>query len=380
MELASTIANQVAIAVENAQLYKAIAGEKRKLETILDSIADGLYTTDKERRITSFNAAAEALTGWRAAEVLGRFCGDVLRTEDEGGRILCGSEERCGIYCTLQQGSPTFSWREKRFIVAKDGRRIPISKIVSPLRDDTGQVVGVVAAFWDASREIELERLKDDFLSMASHAFRSPLTNIKLAAQLGRRQVDTWDKATQQEALALISAQCDLLSGFVEKMLHISYVKAGRLTLERQPFAILPLIEKTVSLYRLGNSGHRFEVWTQGSLWAMGDEKQTAIILNTLLENAVKFSPLGSTIRVEVAEDQGEAVLISVVDQGPGIPAKELARVLDRFHRGHPEMADGYGLGLYLARMLVEAQGGRIWIESEVGKGTQVHFTLPRAE
>jgi len=378
VELASTIANQVAIAVENARLYKAVAGEKRKLEDIVNSIADGLYTTDRERRIITFNAAAEAITGWRAAEAIGQFCGDVLCLEDEEGQSLCHSEERCSIYWTLQQGYPTFSWEEKRFLVTKDGRRIPIAKITSPLRDDTGQVVGAVAAFWDASREMALEHLKDEFLSMVSHELRAPLTNIKAAAQLSLRRLDSLEKARQQEILEAIGEQCERLIGFTDRILRISYLRAGRLSVERRPFLLLPLLEKAVSLYRIRASGCCFEVWAQDSLWGLGDEAQTIIVLNTLLDNAVKFSPSGGTIRVEVAEDQEEAVLISVIDQGRGILSQELGRVFERSYRGHPEI-DGYGLGLYLAKMLVEAQGGRIWLESELGKGTQVHFTLPKA-
>jgi PAS domain S-box-containing protein len=372
------LAGHTAIALENARLYKAIAGEKHKLEDIVNSIADGLYTTDRERRITTFNAAAEAITGWRAAEAIGQFCGDVLCLEDEKGQSLCRSEERCSIYWTLQQGYPNFSWEEKRFLVTKDGRRIPIAKITSPLRDDTGQVVGAVAAFWDASREMALEHLKDEFLSMVSHELRAPLTNIKAAAQLSLRRLDSLEKARQQEILEAIGEQCERLIGFTDRILRISYLRAGRLNVERRPFLLLPLLEKAVSLYRIRAPGCCFEVWAQDSLWGLGDEAQTIIVLNTLLDNAVKFSPSGGTIRVEVAEDQEEAVLISVIDQGRGISAQELGRVFERSYRGHPEI-DGYGLGLYLAKMLVEAQGGRIWLESELGKGTQVHFTLPKA-
>ncbi|MFQ6058868.1 MAG: ATP-binding protein [Anaerolineae bacterium] len=378
IEALMTIAEQLGTAIENARLYKAMAEEKHKLEAILNSIADGVYTTDRERRITTFNPALEAMTGWRAEEVLGQFCGDVFHAQDEAGRSLCGPDEGCGIYWALQQGCPIFSWGQKRFITTKDGRRIPISKIASPLWDNTGQVVGAVAAFWDASRDMELEHLKDEFLSLVSHELRAPLTNIKAAAQLGLRRLDTRDRATLQEVLEIICEQCDRLIGFTEKMLRISHMKAGRLTVERRPFALLPLIGRAIALYRVGAPHCRFEVWARGNPWAMGDEEQVTVILNALLDNAVKYSPPGGTIRVEATEDHEEVVLVSVTDQGPGIPARELGRVFDRFYRGRRQGAGGHGLGLYLAKMLVEAQGGRIWIESDVGKGTRVYFTLPR--
>jgi two-component system phosphate regulon sensor histidine kinase PhoR len=376
VELASTIANQVAIAVENARLYTAIAEAKRQLENITDSIADGLYTTDRERRIITFNAAAEAITGWRAAEVLGRFCGDVLRMEDEKGQSLCGSDERCSIYWTLQQGYPHLSWGEQRFIVTKSGARIPIAKIASPLLNEAGQVVGAVAAFWDASRETKLEQL-DKFLSMVSHEILTPLTNIKTAAQSSLRRFDALDKGTHQEMLELISMQCNRLIDFAGKTLRISYLKTGHLVVERQPFAFLPLIEKAVSLYRIGTPGCRFEVWTQDSPWAIGDEVQTAVVLNVILENAVKYSPPGGTIRIDVAEGE-EGVLVSIADQGRGISLEDQKLVFNEFYRGHTNIANGYGLGLYLAKMLLEAQGGKIWLESEIGQGTKVHFALPK--
>ncbi len=373
----TAIASEIGVAMENARLYKAASEAKRELENITDSIADGLYTTDKERRITSFNPVAEMLTGWRAEEVLGRFCGDILRVEDEEGRSLCGSEDRCSIYWTLQHGYHHLSWGEKRFIVTKSGTRIPIAKTASPLLDEAGQVVGAVAAFWDASRETKLQQL-DKFLSMVSHELLTPLTNIKTAAQLSLRRFDTLDKGTQQELWDCISQQCNSLIGFVEKTLRISYLKTGRLAVERQPFACLPLLEKAVSLYRIGAPGCRFEVWAQGSPWAIGDEAQTAVVLNAILENAVKYSPGGGTIRLEVAEDEA-GVLLSIADQGQGISPQDLDHVTEEFYRGQTSSANGYGLGLYLTKMLVEAQGGRIWLESELGKGTQVHFTLPKA-
>lgn len=377
LDLASTIANQVAIAVENARLYTAIAGEKRKLDDLVNSIADGLYTTDRERRITTFNAAAEGITGWRAAEVLGRFCGDVLRMEDEKGQRLCGSEGRCSIAWTLQQGYPHLSWGEQRFIVTKSGVRIPIAAIASPLLDEAGQVVGAVAAFWDISRETKLEQL-DKFLSMIAHEILTPLTNIKTAAQSSLRRFDALDKSTQQEMLELISMQCNRLIDFAGKTLRISYLKTGHLAVERQPFAFLPLIERAVGLYRIGSPGCRFEVWTEDSPWAMGDEAQTAVVLEAILENAVKYSPQGGTIRIDLAEG-AEDVLVSIADQGRGISLEDQKLVFNEFYRGHTNVANGYGLGLYLAKMLVEAQGGKIWLESESGQGTKVHFTLPKA-
>jgi len=377
VELASTIANQVAIAVENARLYTAIAAGKRQLENITDSIADGLYTADRERRIITFNAAAEAITGWRAAEAVGRFCGDVLRMEDEKGQSLCHSDERCSICWTLQKGYPTFSWGEKRFIVTKSGARISIAEIASPLLDEAGQVIGAVAAFWDTSRETKLEQL-DRFLSMVAHEILTPLTNIKTAAQLSLRRFDDLDRGTQQEMLELISTQCNRLIDFAGKTLRISYLKTGRLAVERQPFAFLPLIEKAVSLYRIGTPGCRFEVWTQDSPWAIGDEAQTAVVLNVILENAVKYSPPGGTIRIDLAEG-AEGVLVSVADQGRGISLEDQKMVFNEFYRGHTNLANGYGLGLYLAKMLLEAQGGKIWLESEIGQGTKVHFALPKA-
>jgi two-component system sensor histidine kinase VicK len=149
-----------------------------------------------------------------------------------------------------------------------------------------------------------------------------------------------------------------------------------------EPVALLPLVERVLCLYEGTSPTHCFEVWAPpGDLWVLGDEGQILAIMNELLDNAVKYSPVGGNIRVEIGEQGEKSLIISVSDEGCGIPLQDLTQIFQKFYRvedGRLRRIGGYGLGLYMARKLVEAHGGKIWVESKEGHGSRFRFTLPK--
>ena len=227
----------------------------------------------------------------------------------------------------------------------------------------------------------ELDQLKSDFVSMVSHELRAPLTNINGSIELMLAD-DTMDPETQRAMLRIIAEQTARLTRLVQGILNVNRIEARKLELHPEVVFIHPILERVVREIAQTTERHVFELpdTPLPPVWADPDRLQE--ILSNLLDNAVKYSPDGGTIRVgaQVLEDR---MVISVSDPGLGIPARELDKIFEKFHRvdrGDARATYGHGLGLYISKRLVEAHGGDIWVESELGRGSTFYFTLPLAE
>jgi K+-sensing histidine kinase KdpD len=230
-----------------------------------------------------------------------------------------------------------------------------------------------------ARQQAEVEQTAELY-SVASHGLRSPLMSILTSVE--------WilETGVQNEAhkarLEDIRSQTFSLAQFASEILDLSRVEMGNVRVKLTPVAVVPLIKRVLAAFELRVPSHSFEMQAEGTIPpARADESQLPIVLDHLLENAVKYSPDGSVIRVKVAASNAH-VMISVLDEGQGIPPDELETVFSRFYRGRKQTSKGHslGLGLYIARKLVQAQDGNIWAESEVGQGACFTFTLPREE
>ncbi|TEU13473.1 MAG: hypothetical protein E3J21_18630 [Anaerolineales bacterium] len=227
----------------------------------------------------------------------------------------------------------------------------------------------------------ELDRLESEFVSLVSHELRAPLTNINGGIELILRFAKNLDEG-QRDILITISEQSARLTKLVENILDISIIDAGRLQLNLGPVALAPLLARVRREIEAMTSEHRFRWPEPGGLplvWA--DEDRLTDILLNLLDNAVKYSPVGTEVTIQARPDD-RRMIVSVTDCGIGIPEKERLKIFDKFHRVNNRDAKdvyGYGLGLYMARRLVEAQGGEIWVESTVGEGSRFSFSIPLA-
>jgi len=371
------LADHAAVALENARLFGAVVEEQWKTKLILRSIADGVYTVDRDLRILTLNPSAERITGWREAEIVGRYCSEVFKEQTEDGIPLC--TEKCHLLQAMEIGKPVTSPSPQRVLIGKDGRQIPIASSAAPLLGRDNRVIGAVAVFRDVSAERELDRMKSEFISMVSHQLRSPLTSISASAEL---MLDSEvEPALQREMLELIRTQCISLGKFIEDILNVSRLEAGWVQVSKEPVTLTPLIKRTINLLKVKTDKHRFKVITSGDVpFVVGDTGKTEVILNNLLENAMKYSPEGGTIVVEVHED-GDWVVTRVIDEGLGIPEDQLDKIFEQFHRvdsGDGQMIYGYGLGLYTSKKLTELQGGKLWVQSKLGEGSCFSFSLPR--
>jgi PAS domain S-box-containing protein len=235
----------------------------------------------------------------------------------------------------------------------------------------------------DARRKVEdLSRLKDEFLSIASHELRTPVTSIKGYTQLAKTLIRENDLGTSEEYLDIALDQIDRMSRLILELLDVSRIETGRLEIRREAINWPAFVRDVVQRHHTAVSDRHFHVEVPDHPRVVsGDRDRLEQVLGNLLENAVKYSPEGSDIYVEL-EDKGEEVVTSVRDRGIGIPLDELGQVFERFHRGRQVSSTNYGglgLGLYITKQIVERHGGTIWVESKEGQGTTFHFSLPAA-
>ena len=233
----------------------------------------------------------------------------------------------------------------------------------------------------DARRKVEdLSRLKDEFLSIASHELRTPVTSIKGYTQLAKMLIREGDLGTSEEYLEIALDQIDRMSRLILELLDVSRIETGRLEIRREPIRWPEFVRRVVQRHHTAVSDRRFHLSVpDGGGDVKGDRDRLEQVLGNLLENAVKYSPEGSDVTVTV-EESADHILTTVADRGIGIPADELVLVFERFHRGRQVSSTNYGglgLGLYITKQIVERHGGTIWVESREGQGTRFYFTLP---
>jgi K+-sensing histidine kinase KdpD len=260
-----------------------------------------------------------------------------------------------------------------------DGSRLPIFVQAEPLRDANGEIRQAVVVFQDITRLREAEQLKDDFLSLLSHEFRTPLTAINGGARLLADSGDAIDPETRAELLHDIVTESKKLDQMMSNMLSVAAFMAGRLSPLAEPVLVEPIARRVSQEIGALAPNHRFVIQIPAGLPAAeGDAELLSQVMRNLYENAVKYAPQGGTV-LTTAESDGCRVWVHVHDNGIGIAAHALPDLFQRFRRpGADPTIRGMGLGLYLSRMLVEAQGGMISASSPgPGKGSTFTIDLP---
>jgi signal transduction histidine kinase len=239
-------------------------------------------------------------------------------------------------------------------------------------------VVGGVVAFRDVSVEREFDRLKSDFVSMVSHELRSPLASLNAAIELVSRSSP--DAALPQRTLDIARANVERLTCLIEDILNVSQIEAGQIKVQQEPLTLLPIVRRVIRGARAHAGCRKIVLKAPGAVpFVMADRSKVEIVLNNLLTNAISYSPDGSRIMVRITNPTADELVISVIDEGIGIPEQHLNRIFDRFYQvdaSDGRKVYGRGLGLYICRRLLELQGGRIWVESKEGHGSCFGFML----
>jgi two-component system phosphate regulon sensor histidine kinase PhoR len=357
------LAANASVAYSKAELYQQVELERERSVAILANVADGIVAVDRDERIVLWNAAAERITRVPSEEAVGRPVFDVLQRE-----LRSESEAGSG---------------DRLVPVRRGDREIWLSVTEAVMRDPAGETAGRIFAFRDISGERVVEQMRSDFVSTVSHELRAPLTSIYgFAATLLREDVE-FGEAERRTFLGYIESEAARLTTIVDKLLSVARLDAGDLQLELAPVDVRSVVSQVVESARSDREavdGHEVVVeLPESPLAARTDPEKLRQVLANLVDNAIRFSPNGGRVTVGAAR-RGETIVLTVADQGVGIPDTEQERIFAKFYRVGDAQTGGTGVGLFIAQGLVSALGGRITVRSEEGRGSNFVVELPSRE
>jgi len=364
IEALLAVAASTSAALSNAELYQRVALERERSVAILANIAEGIVAVDREGNVVLWNSAAEVITGVPASVALGRAPVDVLQRSLE---------------------SPDETVRAERLVPIMRGREeVWLSVTEAVMRDPLGAVAGRIFAFRDISSDRLVEQVKSDFVSTVSHELRTPLTSIYGFAETLLRQDVMFGEEERLTFLRYIASESQRLTSIVDTLLNVARLDTGDLQVNLAETDIRDVVGQVLDTVSATDvNGHRFVVELPDEpLAAKADPEKLRQVCAILVENAVRYSPDGGTVTVGAARRQ-DTVEVSVADEGIGIPQSDQEQIFRKFYRGSDAElrsgAGGTGLGLFIARGLVTAMGGRIWVSSQEGEGSRFSFELPAA-
>ncbi len=351
-----------------------------KDEALLESIGDGVIAIDAEGKIILMNQAAQTMLGWHPEEMTGKLLFDAVSIEDDNGNLI--PREKRPIYLALAGTTttttttttgPTYNY------VRKDKTKFPVAIKITPIVVDN-KIIGAIDVFRDITKEKEIDRAKSDFISVASHQLRTPMTSIKWVIERFLKVEHPTQKG--KEYLDDIHMAITNLSSLVDLLLNVSRIEAGKIGAIPKPLELVefikiylkeqePLVEKKRLRVIFDQHPATFNVIT--------DHITLRNIVHSLVSNALEYTPDGGEIEIRIAKKDNK-FLLTIRDTGIGIPKEEQGHSFEKFFRGSNAKlikTDGTGLGLYIAAQAAKLLQGKIWMESVIGKGSTFSVELP---
>jgi len=350
------------------QAEEALQLSEKKYRTLVESSPDGILSVDPQGCIVDCNTGICRILGFTREEIKGTDVRQVVTS--------LAVKKRESFRRQIDQHG--FAEAELE-MVHRGGRKIPVWAKMVELKGTKQDDFQILVYLRDMEERKKVDELKDQFIGLVSHELRTPLTVIMGALNTALSEAPRLSPQETRGLLEDAASESELLSHILENLLELSRSQAHRLTLQLEPLTLEDVVQKTIQQAKGSSSMHRFVMDLPRTLPPLrADRIRLERILHNLVENAVKYSP-GGEVRVSARQD-GNNLVIAVHDQGPGISPEDQAKLFQPFLRTRQTETDGIkgiGLGLIVCRSLVEAHGGRIWLESEPGQGTTFYFTLP---
>ncbi|HET7087301.1 MAG TPA: ATP-binding protein [Anaerolineae bacterium] len=397
---------------EKERAERQAQASEQRLASITSASADAILSLDDQGRIASWNRGAELIFGYSAHEIRDRPFTDLYRegeTAEVEFRWLVEAVREAGFVrghettCRDATGRTIAVELTATRLPGESGRRPAMSIILRDITDRkrreeeirrlnaslnrqvaerTRELAEKVEELARANEDLQkLDRMRSEFVSLVSHQLRAPLTNMHGAVEHIEANCSVMN-ATCSRMLSVLNQQVRRLDRLVRDVLSAARIEAGDVVLQPEPISVLPVVRQVTEQIRARTTRRPFRLPTKPGLpLAFADRDRTAEVIANLLDNADKYSPPGKDVVIDVQADEIE-VIVSVRDFGSGLPPSDLDRVFQKFYRtdgSDAQAAYGYGLGLYICRQLVEAQGGRIWAENHPDGGAIFSFALPVA-
>ena len=343
------------------------------LAAIVDSSDDAIIGKTLDGTIISWNAGAQRIYGYTADEVIGQPIA-ILVPRDR-------PHELPTILERLRRGERISHYRTER--IRKDGKRLTISVTISPVRDSAGTVVGASAIARDITEQEQAVqkalRTRDEFISIATHELRTPLTIVFARLQLLERRIGRpgYEHDGLRNDLAIVRKGADKLRSLVDRLMDVSRIRSGRIDLDLAPTDVITLA-RNLALELAETTGR--EIAVQGPASSRDpvrvDPVRIEEVLTNIIDNAIKYAPADKPIDLELA-DEPTRIRVAVSDRGPGIPAEDRDRIFEPFLRLSTQTR-GVGLGLHIAREIMNLHGGSLTVAERPGGGTTFAITLPK--
>lgn len=395
LDLVRAAANQVSISVNNAELYRLIRDQaedlgsmlrNQQIETsrskaILEAVADGVLVTDAHRQITLFNESAEKILGLNRGKVLGKSMDHFAGLFGSAAQSWLEKISSWSQDSTALQAGDTYAEQ----ITLEDGRVISVHLAPVSLRND---FLGTVSIFQDITHQVEVDRLKSEFVATVSHELRTPLTSIKGYVEILLMGAAGQLSDQQTHFLQVVKGNTERLSVLVNDLLDISQIEAGRVHLSIEPTDLSGLVERSLLEIQRRMQGADRKIVIEKDIpaalpKAKADPDRIRRVLDNLLDNAYQYNLPGGTIYLRLHQ-VGDEIQIDIQDSGIGINLEDKEQVFERFYRGENPLVlgvAGTGLGLSIVKNIIQMHQGRIWVESSgiPGEGSTFSFTLPVA-
>ena len=380
----------IASALAHARLHSVVENERTRLRIILDQLPEGILITEVASGSVSYaNPAAEQLLGISLEHLVGTPLDRHLQMPTDIDPV--GQTMLPWNFVVVRALSEETVKTQETLVKRPDGSSVITLCSSAPLFSEKEVLTGAVLVFQDISAQKDLEQLKNEFIAMASHELRSPITAIQGFAELlhtDDSHVHASATARRKRALQQIIKQSHHLTTLIEEMLDLTRIEQVRFTINRTPQNVFKILSDVVESFVMTNNDHHIhlkieEIETSETLVSNLDGERMVQVFSNVMSNAIKYSSAGSVIEVGLrAKNKSNAskeVIVWVKDRGIGIPASELPRIFQRFHRVEsldPSIS-GLGIGLYLVKEIVSHHEGRVWVESVEGQGSTFYIQLP---
>ncbi len=353
-----------------------LIGEMKKSEAIVESIAEPLIVTNNEQQLLLMNQAAANLLGVHSGNWKGKQITDLVKDE---------------YWIELLQGRALISnggdGKEKDLVLTliRDGKPLYFRPHQTTLTDEHGRVQSVVTIFQDVTRFKMLDQMKTDFIATVSHELRTPLTSLNMSLDIFANEILGPMNERQRDLLGTAKDDAERLTKLVKELLDLSRLESGQYRIVKEPLNPGELIETGLQPVRLPLREKQIDVQVEVDRdveSVIGDAQHLSWVVTNLVSNALRYTESGGKVRIGVRRDNSD-FLFTVADTGRGIPPEAMNSIFEKFiqiKQSNDTTPGSVGLGLAIAKQVVEAHGGRIWVESVLGKGSTFYFTIPATE